>query len=49
VQGLARKALHKIHIVGGNDDRYAHLLKTLEEAHDLGGEGGIEVPRGLVR
>jgi hypothetical protein len=48
MQGLAREALDKIHIVGSNDHRHPHLLEPLEEPHDLGGQGGIQVSRGLV-
>ncbi len=40
--------LDQVRIVRGDDDGDAHFLETLENPHDLDGEAGIEIARGLV-
>src|SRR3981081_507581 len=37
-----------MHVVRGNNDRYAYILKSTEQEHDLQRKVGIEVACGLV-
>src|SRR5882757_1147630 len=41
-------AVDKLHVMGGDHDRYAYIVETLEQLYDLERQVGVEIAGGLI-